>query len=142
MSPTLTVEAKMLGQRKPLISDWHITLPPELGERMTLRELIRQVVLTEVTAFNERQEQRRFTQVLSAEQIQAGAAAGKIDMGGHDEVTPADAEAAVGTAIQAFTDGLYFVFLDDEQQTELDRAVSLKPASRLLFLRLVALAGG
>ena len=41
-----------------------------------------------------------------------------------------------------FIDGLYYVFLDDVQQENLDERVYLKPNSRLTFLRLVALAGG
>ncbi|MCC2669434.1 MAG: hypothetical protein K0Q72_1905 [Armatimonadetes bacterium] len=142
MASTITVEAKMLGQRKPLVADWHVSLP-EGAPPATLRALIEQVVRAEVAAHDQRQEARRLTQVLSAQQIEAGVARGKVDMGGRDETAEAaDPNAAVARALQAFEDGSYFVFLDDVQQTELDGRIELRSESRMLFLRLVALAGG
>ena len=142
MSMNLTVEARMLGQRKPLVPDWHVALPTDLGESPTLRALIEHVVRAEVAAFNERQEQRRLTQVLTPQQIQEGVTRGKIDMGGRESAEPAEGEAAVATALQAFEDGLYFVFVDDVQYSKLEDVLPLRAASRMLFLRLVALAGG
>jgi hypothetical protein len=65
-------------------------------------------------------------------------------MGGLDDRLPTEVneDAAVTTALQAFTDGLYFVFLDDVQQQDLDAEVLVRPESRLTFIRLVALPGG
>ena len=40
-----------------------------------------------------------------------------------------------------YVDG-FFVFLDDEQATDLDAALSPAPDSTLLFVRLVPLVGG
>jgi hypothetical protein len=53
-----------------------------------------------------------------------------------------DVEDAVAVALQAFEDGLYYVFIDDVQQTHLDGEVFLKSNSRVVFLRLTALVGG
>jgi hypothetical protein len=53
-----------------------------------------------------------------------------------------DSDEAVAVALQAFEDGLYFVFVDDLQQTQLDSEVFLKTNSKVVFLRLTALAGG
>jgi hypothetical protein len=53
-----------------------------------------------------------------------------------------DDDVAVAVALQAFEDGLYFVFLDGQQQEDLDAEVRLRPDSTLTFIRLVALAGG
>jgi hypothetical protein len=143
MSSTITVEAKMLGQRKPLLADWHVSLPPDQRPPSTLRELIEVVVRAEVTAYDQRQEERRLTRVLSAAQIEAAAAHGKVEMGGRDaNADAADPDVAVARAVQAFEDGAYFVFLDDVQHTELDGRIELHSESRMLFLRLVALAGG
>ena len=141
----ITVEAKVAGQRRPLISDWQVPLPPEarLEGEATLRGLITEVVRTEVRDFRERREERRLTRVLSPEQIARGAARGKIDMGGREVEEPdVDPQQAVETAILAFQDGLYYAFLDDVQVTELDSQLRLQPTSRVMFLRLVALAGG
>jgi hypothetical protein len=145
MPIAITVEGKMLGQRKPLFSDWWIDLPPEgedASERLTLRALITRLVREEVRAFGGRQEQRRLTRVLTKTEIDERVARGKVDMGGHDDAGIIDPEAAVAAALQAFEDGLYHVFIDDEQQQKLEGEVYLKPQSRVTFLRLVALVGG
>ncbi len=147
--PTIRVEGKVFGQKRPLFTDFSVPLPPDVqdttgagGARLTLRDLIARVVTEEVKAFTERQEARRLVQVLSRADIERGLMKGKIDMGGKDDAQPADLQAAIATALLAFEDGLYYVFVDDAQQTDLDREVYLKPDSRMTFLRLVALAGG
>ncbi|HSL34673.1 MAG TPA: hypothetical protein VK871_13540 [Candidatus Limnocylindrales bacterium] len=48
---------------------------------------------------------------------------------------------AIGTALQAFEDGLYLVILDGREQRDLDEQVFPKPDSHLTFLRLVMLSG-
>lgn len=142
--PTITVEAKVVGQRRPVFTDWRVPLPPEADGRrpLTLRDLITVVVNNEVEAFKGRQEERRLARVLTKEQIEEGAAKGKIESGEREFQQEVNADAAVGTALQAFEDGLYFVFLDDVQQERLDQEVAVKNDSHLMFVRLVALAGG
>ena len=142
MAATITVEGRIVGQRRPLVPPWE--LPLETGtEQLPLRDFITRVVRSEVAAFQDRQERRRFVQALTASEIEQAAAAGKVDMGGREaETEPVDPDQAVTTALQAFTDGLYYVFVDDEQQEDLDRPVTLNPGSKVTFLRLVALAGG
>ncbi len=142
--PTVLVGAKVVGQRKPLFTDYHVPMPPDVNSsgRMTLRDLITKIVLHEVEAFRHRQEQGRLAQVLSPAEIEAGASRGKIESGERDMAQEVDDDAAVGTALQAFEDGLYFVFLDDEQQESLDQTVFVNDDSRVMFVRLVALAGG
>lgn len=151
MSPnptlTLTVETKVLGQRRPALPAVDVELAPhrETGNVQTLRELLTAVVTHEVEAFDERQERRRLTRVLLPEEIERGAERGKIDMGGHTEtpdVEAVTAAEAVATALQAYEDRLYLVFVDDQQVQSLDAPVDLHEGSRLLFVRLVALIGG
>jgi len=149
---TITVEAKVVGRRQPVVSGWRVPFPtaPEGGNTgesgdLRLRDLLATVVRQETLLFQQRQEERRLARVLSPEAIQQGAVRGKIDMGrprearADDEV---DADAAVAVALQAFADGLYFVFLDGRQQEDLDAPVQPRPDSTLTFIRLVALAGG
>jgi hypothetical protein len=140
----LTIEARAVGQKKALVPEWSVPLPPELenGSGATLRDLITAVVRTEVRAFKERQREARLVQVLTSEQIGQGAVRGKIDSGGRDLKQPVDEDAAIRTALQAFEDGIYLVLVDDAEQRELDAPVRLRPDSRLLFLRLSLLAGG
>src|SRR5262249_43153223 len=118
---TITVEGRMVGQRRPLVPPWEIALRAGEGQ-LPLRDLIARVVREEVAAFQERQERRRSIQALTAAEIEQAAATGKVDMGGREEEgAPVDPEQAVATALQAFADGLYYVFVDEQQQASLDR---------------------
>ncbi len=68
---------------------------------------------------------------------------GKISSGGEEfDAQPVDEETAVGAALQAFEDGLYFVVIDDVQCRDLEVRIVLKPESRVTFIRLTLLAGG
>ena len=141
----VTISGKAVGRKKPLFADYSIAFPPDLkgdGDNITLRDLIARVVRTEVAAFKHRQAERRLIHALTAKQIDEGADKGKIAMGGSDLKQEVDEDAAVGTALQAFEDGLYLVIVDGEEHKELDREVYLQPDSRVAFLRLTLLAGG
>lgn len=145
---TLTIEAKVLGQRKPLITNWPLPLPPTAtsdsvggARRMTLRELVTLAVTDEVAAFDQRQRERRLTRVMSPAEIERGAESGKVDMGGH-EPQIASLESAIATALQAFEDRLYLVLLDGAPVESLERELDLHDGARLTFVRLVALIGG
>jgi len=141
----LAIDARLLGHKRPILTDWGMTLPLDLtGEatRLPLRDILTQVVLAEVGAFQQRQEERRLARILGPDHLAAGVAGGKVDLGERDLAQPVDAEAAVTAALQAFEDGLYFVFVEGEQITSLDEPVSLRPEMHLSFVRLVALAGG
>lgn len=140
----LTISGKALGRKKPLFADFSIPFPPDLrdGGTVTLRDLIDRVVRHEVEAFKQRQQDRKLVRTLTARQIEEGAARGKIDMGGRDLDQHVDADEAVGTALQAFEDGLYLVAVDGAEQKTLDAEVFLNPDSRVAFVRLVMLAGG
>jgi hypothetical protein len=146
MAATITVDGKVVGQRRPAVADWTVPLPPEIEAgtaEWRLRDLITRVVLEEVEAYRTRQERRRTIQTLTAGQIQQGIEAGKVVSGGaSDPAGEANPEEAVRVALQGFEDGLYFVFVDGEQQRRLDDRVPLRAESRVSFLRLVALAGG
>ena len=137
---TITIEGKQIGRSRALFPAWQMSVPQEL--RLTLRDLIARVIGEEVAAFRERQERRQTVAALTERQIAEGAARGKVDSGGRDGVQEVDERAAVDAALLAFEDGLYYVFVDDEQQERLDNEVRLRPDSRVTFLRLVALAGG
>jgi hypothetical protein len=140
----LTISGKALGRKKPLFADFSVPFPPELGDggALTLRDLIGRVVRHEVEAFKQRQEERKLFRALTARQIEQGAAKGKVDLGGRDLDQKVDVEEAIGTALEAFEDGLYLVVVDGSEQRSLDAQVFLQPDSRLAFVRLTMLAGG
>lgn len=139
---TLTISTRVVGRRLPAMPDFPVVLPARPARpTLTLRDLLTLLVVREVEAFHERQEERRLAQVLSPAAIAQGTARGKIDPGERDPGPPVDV-AAVATALQAFEDGFYFVFIDDVQHQSLDETVTVGDDSRLLFVRLTPLAGG
>ncbi len=151
---TITVETRLAGKRLPLHTPWHVALPASFSRHTSgangpwlLRDLLAYVIREEVRAFQLRQEERRLIHVLSPHEIGEAARRGKVTMGGQQELRQGldeevDEDAAVATALLAFEDGLYFVFLDGQQQRDLNAPVRLHPASTLTFIRLVALVGG
>jgi hypothetical protein len=145
MSIAFTVEGKVVGQKAPVFSDWHIELPPiedNKGGSLRLRDLITSIVVKEVEAYRGRQQERKLARIMTKQEIKQGANVGRVDPGGRDLKQTVNTEEATATALQAFEDGLYFVFIDDVQQMNLDSEVSLKASSKVLFLRLTALVGG
>lgn len=142
---TLTLEAHQIGLKQPLLPSRRIALPGNwltTEFNPTLKQLIRHIVLIEVEAFQKRQTDRQLFRVLTARQIEAGKAAGRIDPAAKIGQQQVDAEAAARTAFQAFEDGLFYVFIDDRQIGTLDEPVQVEADSKLKFIRLVALAGG
>jgi hypothetical protein len=138
-----TITAKTLGRKKPLFADWAVPPPPELGDggELTLRELIAVVVRREVEAFRRRAEARRLDRVMTAAQIDEGAARGKVDPAGKRVKAEVDEEEAVGAAWEAFEDGVYLVVIDGQEKRSLDERVYLRPDSTIAFIRLTFLAG-
>ena len=98
--------------------------------------------MKEVEAFRLLQEERKLARVMSRQEIERSAATGKVDPGERDLGQQVNVDEAVAVALQAFEDGLYFVFVDEFQQTSLDSEVFLKTDSKVVFLRLAALVGG
>lgn len=140
--PSLNISLRALGRRKPLVPDWQLPPEDDAGEPLTLRALLTRIVRREVQAFRERQEARRVVRLLSVREIEQGLARGKVEAGGSDLQQEVDEEEAVGTALQAFEDGLYLVILDEVEQRDLEAEVHYREDSQLVFIRLVMLAGG
>jgi len=140
----LTISAKAVGRKKPLFEDYSVAPPAAVaaGQPITLRELVGHVVRAEVTAFEQRQAERRLLKALTARQIADGLAGGKVQAGGSDLDQHVDPDQAIATALEAFTDGLFLVVVDEQEVAQLDSVVPLTEGSRLTFIRLTMLAGG
>ncbi len=138
-SPTLTISGKVLGKSQNLFASWQMAIS---DRTLTLAELLTQIVTAEIRSFSDRQSEQRKTKVLGSIDIEAGVAVGKVSSGGSDLEQVVDVEGAIENALQAFKDGFYLVFIDDQQQENLQAPVSLTANSELLFLRLTPLVGG
>lgn len=142
----LTVRTRSLSKKKRLLDDFSVPPPPSLdgkdgGESLTLRHVIEHVVREEVRRFMARQAERRFDRVLAPAEIDRQATRGKVDPAGRPVQDQVDPERAIGTALQAFEDGLYLVIIDEVERKGLDELVFLTPNSVLTFIRLTFLAG-
>lgn len=143
MSGTVVISGRSVGSRRPIFADWSLPLPPDdFGDDgLTLRDMISRIVAEEVRAYEQRREVRKLDRVFSAREIEEGEKHGRIAPEARESAAPPPLEVAIGTALQAFEDGLYLVIVDEVEQRELDRRVFLKPNSRVTFVRLTFLAG-
>jgi hypothetical protein len=136
----LTFNLKQLGRKKALE-----TRSYPLGEfvlQPTLQDLISRLVALEVEAFRQRQTSNLLVRALTEQALLEAAQTGKISMGGAETIQEVNTDQAIAVALQAFEDGLYYAFYGEEQLLELSDVVPLEFGHELMFLRLVALAGG
>ena len=134
----MIVETKIVGRRTPFERR-----PIELPDGPhTLESLLTQLVHHEVAAYHERQNSVGILRVLTEQEIEGGSTTGKISVAPQERGATVTPEDATQTALTAFKDGLYYVFLDDQQIEDLNQPLKLRPDSTLLLLRLTALAGG
>ncbi len=134
----MIVETKLLGRRTP----FERRPIPLTGSAYTLEQLLTALVEHELAAYDERQAGVGVLRVLTERELADAALTGRVAVGPQDRAATVTPEDAARTALTAFRDGLYYVFLDDEQLTDLSAPVTLRPDSTLLLLRLTALAGG
>ncbi len=141
----VTIETRVLGKKNPLIPQRSIPVESDPGssgdDGLTLRQFIERVVRTEVAAFAERQESRKFVRALSEGDIEKAAARGKVESGGNEHTDDVDVDRAIGTALMGFEDGLYLVLIDGEEQRDLDKQIWVSDDTSVVFLRLTFLAG-
>lgn len=141
MATALRVEAAVPGRRRAGTAEHPVEIGLDEGAH-PLRTLIDAVVRSEVEAFRARAEEQTFLRVLTEEALAQAVDAGTVRFGGEERAVDVDADEAVAAALLAFEDGLFEVFVDEEPVAELDAVVDLATTTKLLFLRLVPLAGG
>ena len=90
--------------------------------------------------FNDSREDTSLIPFLSAQEIGEQAQEGKITFGDKENRTLADLSVALDTAFLAFTDGLFAVFVDDEEVKALDAHLTITPETVITFIRLTFLA--
>ncbi|GGR94418.1 hypothetical protein [Deinococcus sedimenti] len=134
----MIVETKLLGRRTP----FERRPIPLTGSAHTLEQLLTALVEHELAAYDQRQAGVGVLRVLTERELEDAALTGRVALSPQDRAATVTPEDAARTALTAFRDGLYYVFLDDEQLTDLSAPVTLRPDSTLLLLRLTALAGG
>ncbi|MGQ8875432.1 hypothetical protein [Paenibacillus sp. TSA_86.1] len=132
------ITVKSLGRRKPALAKQAAELPETTR---TLRLLIESMVEQQVQAFRERKDEAAMLVYLMPEDIDAQRAAGKVGFGTVRGEGIPDLREAKEAAILAYEDGLYKVFLNDEELADLDDVISIEDGAHATFIRFTMLAG-
>jgi hypothetical protein len=132
------VSVKQAGKRKDYITKKELALK---GVPSNLRELITEIVRINVTEYNNKPVEPLIMKYLSPHEIESQAKTGKIGFGQRRSNTQADVRDAVETAILAFEDGIYRVFIGETEVSSLDEPFAVNEGDVLTFIRLTMLAG-
>ena len=127
---------KSLGKRGINPQEWKLS-----GQQNCLRDLITDMVRTSVSKFNDHESEVPLLQYLTNEDINQQSKAGKIGFGTLYDDRKGDPEEAIRSAIMAYEDGLYRVFVNEEEILELDEPLHIRERDQIVFVRLTMLAG-
>ena len=109
-------------------------------DRKNLKDLIKELVTINVEKFNKKIDDKDILSIMTNEYIAEAARSGKIGDEVHGD-KKANLEKALDTAYLAFEDGLYCIFVNDEQTEKLEDNLALKDGDVLTFIKLTMLAG-
>ena len=146
MTVAVRVSAAVTGHRRRGVREHDLVLELPPG-RVTARQLIEAAVTAEVAAYQARAEEASLVRVLTEKSLAEDLARGAVRVGGPrdddgEPPEPVDVTAAVETALLAFEDGIFKVFVGDDEVPGDDESLAIADGASLLFLRLVPLAGG
>lgn len=108
----------------------------------TLRKLISILVSNEVKSYNLRLKENESTAFHTKEEIDDMSQVGKIGFGIPYGSNPANFQEALETAVQGFEDGLYRIFIGEQEIESLDAPLHLQEEDTITIIRLVMLTGG
>jgi len=131
-----TIKLKQLGKKKVHTIELQFETVPK-----TLGELLGACVESGVAAFNEKRENNKLLPFLSPSQIEEQSTSGKVGFGEINNNEKADVEKSLEEVYQAFLDGLFVVFIDEEEIKKLDQEIDLKEGVELTMIRLTFLTG-
>ncbi|WP_339061699.1 hypothetical protein LC567_06580 [Fusobacterium animalis] len=123
--------------RKKVIYQEEVELKNKIS---TTKDLITELVKINVEKFNKKIDENDILSIMTNENIAKAARIGKIGDEVHGD-KKANLEKALDTAYLAFEDGLYCIFINDEQTEKLDDSLNLKDGDILTLIRLTMLAG-
>lgn len=132
----IIVNVKGLSRKKVIYQE-----EVELKNKIfTTKDLITELVKINVEKFNKKIDDKNILSIITNENIAKAARIGKIGDEVHGD-KKANLEKALDTAYLAFEDGLYCIFINDEQSEKLDDSLNLKDGDILTLIRLTMLAG-
>ena len=132
----IIVNVKGLSRKKVIYQE-EVELKNKIS---TTKDLITELVKINVEKFNKKIDEKDILSIMTNENIAKAARIGKIGDEVHGD-KKANLEKALDTAYLAFEDGLYCIFINDEQTGKLDDSLNLKDGDILTLIRLTMLAG-
>ena len=123
--------------RKKVIHQEEMELKNKIS---TTKDLITELVKINVEKFNKKIDEKDILSIMTNENIAKAARIGKIGDEVHGD-KKANLKKALDTAYLAFEDGLYCIFINDEQTEKLDDSLNLKDGDILTLIRLTMLSG-
>lgn len=132
----IEIQLKRLGKKKILRQKVNL-----IGNIKTLEDLITQLVTHIVNSFNKEIETNKVLSFLSPSEIQNQSITGKIGFGEIENITKANINSSIENALQAFEDGIFVVFIDDDEVKTLKEPLAIKESSSITFIRMTFLTG-
>lgn len=132
----IEIQLKRLGKKKILRQKVNL-----IGNIKTLEDLITQLVTHNVNSFNKEIETNKVLSFLSPSEIQNQSITGKIGFGEIENKTKANINSSIENALQAFEDGIFVVFIDDDEVKTLKEPLAIKESSSITFIRMTFLTG-
>ena len=131
------LQIKAAGKRKAILEKhaYHLPETPE-----SLQDFIAMIVTNEVAAYNQKAIDAPLMPYLTTEAYLDGEYVGKIGFNDRKNDAEQALQPAIDNALQALEDGLYRVFINDDEAT-LDQPFSLPNDATVTFIRLTFLAG-
>ena len=136
----LTVSAKQLGRKQALIVNKVIEIE-DIGPHPTAQRLIEAVVDQQVRVYNNKPLEKNLLPFLDREAVDIAEKSGKIGFGSIYNESKADPLEAQKVALQAFADGLFVLFADDQEFTKAEETINIHSTTIITFIRLTFLAG-
>ncbi|WP_179335426.1 hypothetical protein [Winogradskyella costae] len=132
----LTLQLKRLGKKKVKEVPFTLEENPK-----NLEDLLIGCVKNQVDAYNKKRTEVNIIGFLSPAEIQDKVQTGKVDFGDITNTELAKHQQAIDNVLLAFKDGLFVVFVDHDEITDLKAPIELTSESVIAFIRLTFLVG-
>ncbi|XRG80420.1 hypothetical protein V5E38_09025 [Rossellomorea sp. GAMAL-10_SWC] len=132
------ITLKSLSRRKGFIEK----KPFEIEKKpLTVEDLIQELLSINVNSFNQKEIGIPFLPYLTQDEINMKSTVGKIGFNEINNDTSANVKEAISTALLAFQDGLFKVFLNDNEIESLQENIDLHENDEFTFIKLTMLSG-
>lgn len=139
----IKVTVKQLGKKYAVLSEQYINIAHSEGS-ISLEHLLQLIVQQQVETFNSKSfelEDEDYTKIPQENYLNILTDTGKVGFGSIYNEKRADLKKAQENAIQAFEDGMFAVFYNEEQLEDLTQIIDLNLQHTFTFIRLTFLAG-